>query len=86
MKRDEKRKEREQREEREDHSVKVTQCKRKPCRAVNKPPHEAEELLRAEMMPAGERPTQPPPTTRDPGCSRHRAGPELADLLSHSDG
>ena len=86
MKRDEEREKREKREKRNDHSVKVTQCKREPCRAISKPPREAEELLRAGMMRAGERPTQPPPTTRDPGCSRHRAGPELADLLSHSDG
>jgi len=51
MKRDE---EREKREKRNDHSVKVTQCKREPCRAISKPPREAEELLRAGMMRAGD--------------------------------
>lgn len=78
--------ERDKLEERDNHSVKVTQCKREPCRAINNPPHEAEELLREEMAHAGERPTEPPPTTRAPECSRHRAGPEITDLLSKGDG
>jgi hypothetical protein len=73
-------------EKRDDHSVKVTQCKRNPCRSISKPPGEAEELLSAGRVHARERPKQPPPTTRDPGCSRHRAPPELADLLTHGDG
>jgi hypothetical protein len=57
-----------EKEKREDRFVKVTQCKRKPCRAISKPPHEAEEMLCTEMMHAGERPKKPPPATRDPGC------------------
>ena len=82
MKRDE---ERENREERDAHSVKVTQCKRKPCRAISKPPHEAENLLSAGRVPDDERPTRPPRTTKDPGCSPHQASREITDLLSPSD-
>ena len=80
MKRDE------EREERDDHSVKVTQCKRKPCRAISKPPHEAEELLLAGMLPSEERPAQPQPAAGDPGCSHHRANPEIAARVSHGKG
>ena len=51
-------------EEQDDHSVKVIQCKRKPCLSIGKGPNEAEELIRGEVFHDDANPSQPSLATK----------------------
>jgi hypothetical protein len=66
---------------REDHSVKVTQCRRKPCRAVRRPPAEAEELLSQGAAHAGKGTRIASRASRELECSHTEKSLEPIDLL-----
>ena len=54
---------------RENHSVKVIQCKRKPCLSIGEPPYEAEDLIGNGTLHAEPGTAQPSQAAKGPGCS-----------------
>ena len=73
------------REGRDDHSVKVIQCKRSPCRAIGNSRHKAEDMVHDDMLASDERPARSQ-DKKGPVRPRHHRSPECIDLMTHLDG